>query len=194
MLARRSSGAAGLFCLQEIGAKEQAPCPKGRKTTSVPGGGGGRAQRAQSMGGGLWLRPLLWFCGPVGPAKRRRPPSRTPTAPASPTPAHRRRSYGGATQGRRKEGAPLGGGGWALRALKKRGPGPEAPAPLFCLAARGPKGPRAAKRRRPPSRTPASPRLPHAGAPPSAMRWSLRGRRKDEADMQGILKPFVNNF
>ena len=124
MLARRSSGAAGLFCLQEIGAKEQAPCPKGRKTTSVPGGGGG----------------------------------------------------------------------WALRALKERGPGPEAPAPLFCLSARGPKGPRASQTPPPPSRTPASPRLPHAGAPPSAMRWSLRGRRKDEADMQGILKPFVNNF
>ena len=38
-------------------------------------GGGGRAQRAQSRGGGPWPPPLLWFCGPFGPAKRRRPPA-----------------------------------------------------------------------------------------------------------------------
>ncbi len=37
-------------------------------------GGGGRAQRAQRRGGGLWPPPLRWFCGPSGPAKRRRPP------------------------------------------------------------------------------------------------------------------------
>ena len=31
------------------------------------------------MGGGPWPPPMLWFCGPFGPAKRRRPP-RNPTA------------------------------------------------------------------------------------------------------------------
>ena len=87
------------------------------KQPAAPGGRRGRCAPTKQGGGGLWPRPLLWFCGPFGPAKRRRPP------------AH-----------------------------------------------------------------PNSPRLPHAGAPPSAIRRSLRGRRKDEADMQGILKPFVNNF
>ena len=68
MLARRSSGAAGLFCLQEVGTEERALRPKGRQKTPASQGGGG---------------------------------------------------------------------GWALRALKERGPGPEAPAPLFCLAGPG---------------------------------------------------------
>ena len=97
-------------------------------------------------------------------------------------------------KGRQKTPASQGGGGWALRAHKAGGGGQRPRPRSFVWLARGPKGPRAAKRRRPPSRTPASPPLPPAGAPPSAMRWSLRGRRKDEADMQGILKPFVNNF
>ena len=48
------------------------------------GRGGGRAQRAQSRGGGPWPPPLLWFCGPFGPAKRRRP-RRTPSAPLRPS-------------------------------------------------------------------------------------------------------------
>ena len=39
------------------------------------GGGGGRAQRAQNRGGGPWPPPLLWFCGPFRPTKRRRPPA-----------------------------------------------------------------------------------------------------------------------
>ena len=62
MLARRSSGAAGLFCLQEVGAKEQAPCPKGRKTTSVPGRAAG-AQSAHKGGPGGQRPPgppLVW--------------------------------------------------------------------------------------------------------------------------------------
>ena len=67
MLARRSSGAAGLFCLQEVGTEERALRPKGRQ--NPPGVQGGAAG--------------------------------------------------------------------ALRALKERGPGPEAPAPLFCLAGPG---------------------------------------------------------
>ncbi len=45
-----------------------------------PGRGGGRAQRAQSMGGGPWPPPMLWFCGPFGPAKRRRPAGAHPSA------------------------------------------------------------------------------------------------------------------
>ena len=101
-----------MFCLQEIGAKEQAPCPKGRKTTSVPGGGGGWALRAHKAGGGgLWPRPLLWFCGPFGPAKRRRPP-RGPTAAAVPggdaAPSVIRRLPRGRREARR---GPMGGGG-----------------------------------------------------------------------------------
>ena len=54
-------------------------------------GGGGRAQRAQSRGGGPWPPPLLWFCGPFGPAKRRRPPGVTQRRPPTPAPAHPRR-------------------------------------------------------------------------------------------------------
>ena len=44
-------------------------------------GGGGRAQRAQRRSGGLWPPPLRWFCGPSGPAKRRRPPGDPPGRP-----------------------------------------------------------------------------------------------------------------
>ena len=47
----------------------------GRWKIPAARGGGGRAQRAQSMGGDLWPPPMLWFCGPPGPAKRRRPPA-----------------------------------------------------------------------------------------------------------------------
>ena len=45
------------------------------------GRGGGRAQRAQSRSGGPWPPLLLWFCGPSGPAKRRRPPGDPPGRP-----------------------------------------------------------------------------------------------------------------
>ena len=46
----------------------------GRWKIPAARGGGGRAQRAQSRSGGPWPPLLLWFCGPSGPAKCRRPP------------------------------------------------------------------------------------------------------------------------
>ena len=52
-----------------------APIKRGPGLFPAPPGGG-RAQRAQSRGGGLRPPPLLWFCRPAGPAKHRRPPRR----------------------------------------------------------------------------------------------------------------------
>ena len=108
-------------------------------------GGGGRAQRAQRRSGGLWPPPLRWFCGPSGPAKRRRPPGvtqrRPPTPCASaPPPALRRLARRAGRSGR-----PCGGGG-------VQGPRPKAPAPEHarsrdCPAAGGWASP---TRRRPP--------------------------------------------
>ena len=65
---------------------------------------------------------MLWFCGPFGPAKRRRPP-RNPTATLDPPPALARRPYGGCPgtqEGRGGHGGRRSGaghrpaaGGWA---------------------------------------------------------------------------------
>ena len=93
-------------------------------------GGGGRAQRAQSRGGGPWPPPLLWFCGPFGPAKRRRPP-RAPASPrlprASTPPPVIWRGDPGAQEGR---GAP---GGRRLGAARpeRAGPGARGPGPAL---------------------------------------------------------------
>ena len=92
------------------------------ENSSGSGGGGGRAQRAQSRGGGPWPPPLLWFCGPFGPAKRRRPPGVTQRRPPTPAPAHPRRPYGGCLGAQEGWGGHAGGGG-------VQGPGPKAPAP-----------------------------------------------------------------
>ena len=114
-------------------------------------GGGGRAQRAQSRGGGPWPPPLLWFCGPFGPAKRRRP-RRTPSAAlrprASASPSVIRRL----PMGSRKDGTDAWGRRLGAARPERATPGPKAPGPLFCLAGRG-AAPRAA------------PRPPNAAAP-----------------------------
>ena len=88
MLARRSSGAAGSFGLREgrAGKGWWMDCLDGEKFQR-PGGGGGRAQRAQRRSGGPWPPPRLLFCGPFGPTKRRRPPGVTQRRPPTPTPA-----------------------------------------------------------------------------------------------------------
>ena len=111
MLARRSSGAAGLFCLQEVGTEERALRPKGRQNPpGVQGGAAGALRAHKAGGGGLWPRPLLWFCGPFGPAKRRR--LRTPTAPAYPTPSAPLSALRRRPRGRREaRRGPMGGGG-----------------------------------------------------------------------------------
>src|SRR5699024_1651180 len=61
-----------------------------------PGRGGGRAQRAQSMGGGPWPPRMLWFCGPgalwaPGPQNAAAPPAQ----PRRPSPTPRQRGPGG---------------------------------------------------------------------------------------------------
>ncbi len=115
------------------------------------GRGGGRAQRAQSRGGPL-APPLLWFCGPFGPAKRRRPAGMTPTLPPSPTPACFRRPYGGCPGGSRNAGAPhrRGGGAAGLR---------PAAGPLPGIARQRPGG------RCPPAAPPRTATLPPSPAP-----------------------------
>ena len=96
-------------------------------------GGGGRAPRAQSMGGALGPAHALvlrdWGAlGPPRPAKRRRPPRRTPTATRSPhisaPPAALQRSPGGAGRmGRAHAGAAAQRGFAPLRARCRAPPG-----------------------------------------------------------------------
>ena len=124
----------------------------GRTPQGSRGGRRGRCAPTKQGAGGLWPPPPCFgFAGPSGPQNAAVPPPRTPASPPPPPRQHTAAGHmAGRPRGAGRKGRPRGGGGWALRALKERGPGPEAPAPLFCLAARGPKGPRAAKRRRPP--------------------------------------------
>ena len=101
-----------MFCLQEVGTEERALRPKGRQNPpGVQGGAAGALRAHKAGGGGLWPRPLLWFGGPFGPAKCRRPP-RGPTAAAVPggdaTPSVIRRLPRGRREARR---GPMGGGG-----------------------------------------------------------------------------------
>ena len=59
------------------------------------GGAAGARSAHNAGGGGPWPPPLRWFCGPFGPAKRRRPPGVTQRRPPTPTPARFRRPPGG---------------------------------------------------------------------------------------------------
>ncbi len=68
------SGGLGLF-VGRRGGKGLVDGSLGWWKIPAARGGGGRAQRAQSRGGGPWPPPLLWFGGPFRPAKRRRPPA-----------------------------------------------------------------------------------------------------------------------
>ena len=116
------------------------------------GRGGGRAQRAQSRSGGPWPPLLLWFCGPSGPAKRRRPGGH-PCGILLPPGQQASVGRTAVARGRRMDGAVTGGGGvwrpWGgpqgrptASQTKARGPGPKAPGP--------PLSGRFAPRRRPP--------------------------------------------
>ena len=117
-------------------------------------GGGGRAPRAQSMGGALGPAHALvlrvWGAlGPPRPAKRRRPPRRNPTATcyphASTLPSALQRWLGGAQEG---PGVPTGGGGvwrqWGgppgrpTAPNKRAGPGAKGPGPRSFRALRAP--------------------------------------------------------
>ena len=147
-------------------------------------GGGGRAPRAQSMGGALGPAHALvlrvWGAlGPPRPAKRRRPPRRTPTATcyphASTLPSALQRWPGGAQEG---PGVPTGGGGvWGsgaarraapLPQTKERGPGPKAPGPLFQGASRPAAAVRKGRWAWPPRRLPSTPL--RTGLPPRCIR------------------------
>ena len=75
-------------------------------------GGGGRAPRAQSMGGALGPRPCFGFAGLGGPRapqtrKTPPPPGAPQRRPATPTPAHFRRPYGGGPGEAGRPRAPL---------------------------------------------------------------------------------------
>ena len=147
-------------------------------------GGGGRAQRAQSMGGALGPAHALvlrvWGAlGPPRPAKRRRPPAHPngdllpprqhasvgPTAVARWRPGRPWRSHGG----RRRLAA---GGGPAgpppACQTKERGPGPKAPGPLFQGASRPAAAVRKGRWAWPPRRLPSAPLL--TGLPPRFFR------------------------
>ena len=103
------------------------------------------------MGGGPWPPPMLWFCGPFGPAKRRRPP-RNPTATrlprASARPAALRRLPRGQEGWDDHAGGAAAFGGRGAEGptacqTKERGPGSLAPGPALSG--------RFASSRRPPS-------------------------------------------
>ena len=83
-------------------------------------GGGGRAPRAQRRSGGLWPPPLRWFCGPSGPAKRRRPPAHPQRHPPPPAPAHPRRPYGGWPGAQEGRGVPAGAAAFRGRGQRPR--------------------------------------------------------------------------
>ena len=100
------------------------------------GRGGGRAQRAQSMGGDLLPRPCFGFAGPLGP-QNAAAPRRDPTSPSSPSPARLRQPYGdwmGAQKGR--SGHAGGGGVW--RPGRPCGPPPGLPNKRAGPGAKGP--------------------------------------------------------
>ena len=110
------------------------------------GRGGGRAQRAQSRSGGPWPPLLLWFCGPSGPAKRRRPGGH-PCGILLPPGQQASVGRTAVARGRRMDGAVTGGGGvwrpWGgpqgrpTAAKQKRGTRGQRPrAPLFQGASR----------------------------------------------------------
>ena len=96
MLARRSSGAAGLFCLQEVGTEERALRPKGRQNPPASQGGAAGALRAhKAWAGANGPRPCFGFVGPSGPQNAAAPPRVTLRQPTSLTPALLRQPYGG---------------------------------------------------------------------------------------------------
>ena len=114
------------------------------RTPAFPGGRRARTARTKH-GRGLWPPPLLWFCGPFGPAKRRRPPARTQRPPATPRQPRLWQSYGGCPAAQEGWGGPRGGGGvWQARRPhgaagppnKIASPGPKAPGSLFQDASR----------------------------------------------------------
>ena len=84
-------------------------CMAGQKFQRF-GRGGGRAQRAQSRSGGPWPPLLLWFCGPSGPAKRRRPGGH-PCGILLPPGQQASVGHTAVARGRRMDGAVTGGGG-----------------------------------------------------------------------------------
>ncbi len=150
------------------------------------GRGGGRAQRAQSRSGGPWPPLLLWFCGPSGPAKRRRPGGH-PCGILLPPGQQASVGRTAVARGRRMDGAVTGGGGvwrpWGgpqgrptASQTKEGGPGPKAPGP--------PLSGRFAPRRRPPGalRSPPRPKRqqnaqPYGRPNPAPPHWSHDGMR-----------------
>ena len=134
-------------------------------------GGGGRAQRAQRRSGGLWPPPLRWFCGPSGPAKRRRPPAHPQRHPPPPAPAHPRRPFGGWPGAQEGRGVPAGAAAFRGRGQRPR-PLNMPAAGLARLRAGGLRPPAAAVRKgrcaSPLKRLPSTPLL--TGLPPRCIR------------------------
>ena len=147
-------------------------------------GGGGRAQRAQSMGGALGPRPCFGFAGLGGPRapqtrKTPPPPGAPQRRPATPTPARFRRPYSGGPVAPRKApafqrgAAAFGGSGAARRAAplpqtKERARGQRPRAPLFQGASRPAAAVRKGRCASPPRRLPSTPLL--TGLPPRCIR------------------------
>ena len=144
MPAGRSSGAARSFCLLEAETERGGGWTAWPvENSSVPGGAAGAHSAHTAGGGGLRPPPLRWFCGPFGPAKRRRPAAHPPTATLQPP---RQPTSAGPTAvawERREDGADMRGGRRRLAAggrpqgrppacqTKERGPGPRAPGPAL---------------------------------------------------------------
>ena len=182
-----------------------------------PGRGGGRAQRAQSMGGGPWPPPCFGFAG-QRPAKRRRPAGAHQRQPATP---RQRASVGPvAVAHGKREGwsGQAGGGGWARSALKERARGQRPRARSFVWQAEeaAPRAaPSAGQRRRrsvrrgvcrarrrsgagaigpgpgtcPLPGLPGSGRVGFAHPPPPPLRWGFRQRQKGNAKARPFDQP-----
>ncbi len=147
-------------------------------------GGGGRAPRAQSMGGGLWPRPCFGFAGLGGPRapqtrKTPPPPGAPQRRPATPTPARFRRPYSGGSVAPRKapafqRGAAAFGavgrpaGPPHCRQTKERARGQRPRAPLFQGASRPAAAVRKGRCASPPRRLPSTPL--RTGLPPRFFR------------------------
>ncbi|PWM02201.1 MAG: hypothetical protein DBY06_04665 [Clostridiales bacterium] len=101
-------GSGGLVWSAKSGTGKWALYSEGWKEPQRSRGGGGRAQRAQSMGGAFGPRPCFGFAGPSGP-QNAAAPRRAPNGPLLP---HANRASGSPTavaRRRRKAGADPGG-------------------------------------------------------------------------------------
>ena len=178
------------FVCRKLERKNRRLARKDGKQPASQGGRRARTARTKHGRGPTAPAPLLWFCGPFGPAKRRRPPAHTQRPPATPRHPRLYRPYAGDPgEGGKPDAALWGaaafGGGaaqWAAPPAKqKAGAGGSASGSRFSG--------RFAPCRRPPWALEAPQRPNDRAVPPHAPPAGTERRKTSEN-----LKPFVNNF